>query len=427
MKPPAKSNKAFLEEIEDLRRELYEATETIEAIRTGQVDALVVQQGDMQQLYTLQTADHAYRIFVEKMTEGAVTLNSEGIILYCNSAFANMVGLELTDVTGALFENLLDPQFRSSFRILFEKCHRGDCKGEAMLEARGLNIPVQLSFAVLEQNEDTLISVIVTDLAMQKRVQEQLLNNNYSLETMNRALEISNRDLLQFASVASHDLQEPVRKIQIFSALLKENDNNNISEESKLYLQKIISSAARMKMLIVDMLNYSQLSSNAEQFEPTDMNEVMKDVTEDLELVITEKKASVKTGALPVIEANRGRMQQVFQNLVSNALKFSKKNTSPVISISAKRISELSFHAPEQADGEFYLFSVKDNGIGFDDQYAGNIFNLFERLNSKDAYEGTGIGLAITKKIIEKHRGMIMARSEQNSGAEFLITLPVKQ
>jgi len=158
MKPSSKTNKALTEEIQDLRRELYEANETIEAIRTGQVDALVVQHGDTQQLYTLQTADHAYRIFVEKMTEGAVTLNSEGIILYCNSAFANMTGIDLPRVTGSTFENLLDPQFREAFRRLFEKCHTGDCKGESMLEARGIAIPVQLSFAVLEQNVNSRVT-----------------------------------------------------------------------------------------------------------------------------------------------------------------------------------------------------------------------------------------------------------------------------
>ena len=415
------------EEAEELRRQLHEATETLDAIRTGQVDALVVQKGDTHELYTLQTADRAYRTFIEKMTEGAITLNPKGIILYSNQSFADMAHKPLSEVIGISLREFIEPSYLDVFNALFEKCREDDCRGEAYLTGGNLNVPVLLSFAALMQDGEDVYSIIVTDLTEQKNAELQLRVNNNRLEDSNRALELSNRALMQFASIASHDLQEPIRKIRIFSALLKENDEQNIGNDSKRYLDKIITSADRMKMLILDMLDYSGLSAGEGDIRETDMNVVVKEVIEDLELLSSDKQVIYRISSLPVIEANHGRMRQVFQNIISNAIKFSKNGTPPEISISAKPIAKKSFDAPQKNDGKFFLFSVRDNGIGFDPKYAQNIFNLFERLNSKDTYEGTGIGLAITKKIVEKHGGAIKADSKEGKGSEFLILLPVKQ
>jgi PAS domain S-box-containing protein len=413
-------------ELEELRLQLEEANETIEAIRTGQIDALVVQGKNGHQLYTLKTADQTYRVFIEKMAEGAVTLNEKGLILYSNSQFASMVSIPLSNVIGLPFEKFIAPENISDYKELFTKSWSQDCKGEVLLVSGEKNTPVQLSLATLELEEGVSLSIILTDLTNLKETQRQLKKNNEELEFANRELELSNHDLQQFASVASHDLQEPLRKIMIFSNLINEK-RNDLSDQAKRYLDKILISSARMKALIIDILNYSKLSSNEFAVEDADLNEVLKELLEDFELIIEEKGVIINNNGLPRIQANKGQVRQVFQNIISNALKFSIPGRPPVISISSKTIKEKSFTAEESPDGEYCLINIKDNGIGFDEKYVDNIFALFQRLNSKDQYEGTGIGLAIAKKIIDKHNGMITAHSREGEGAEFLIVLPLKQ
>jgi PAS domain S-box-containing protein len=405
-----KTNEELLSEIEELKRQLEEATETIEAIRTGQVDALVVQSPTGHQLYTLKTADQTYRVFIEKMSEGAVTLNRSGIIVYANSKFASMVCLPLSGVLGLHFSDFVTADYQKEFEKLFELSWTKDTKGELVLLHEKQTTPVQLSLTTLELDEGVSLSIILTDLTLQKRTQKQLTLYNRQLEEMNHALEESNHDLQQFASVASHDLQEPLRKIQIFSSLMKEKNGAAFAPEPAKYLEKIIDSARRMKMLIIDILNY-----------------LVNDVLVDFDLIIQEKNAKVEVGDLPDLEVNRGQIRQVFQNIISNALKFSKRNQAPEISISARQVLEKSVDSPEDPKGKYWMISIRDKGIGFDEQYASNIFALFERLHSKDIYDGTGIGLAIAKKIIEKHNGSIQVKSQQGKGSEFLIILPVHQ
>lgn len=423
---PNKTNEELLAELEELRYQLHEATETIEAIRTGQVDALVVHGNNGHQVYTLKSADQTYRVFIEKMTEGAVTLNQEGLILYANSQFASMVGCSLSDVIGLPFQNFVAAENAPRYNQLFVQCWKEDCKGEVLLIAGKDKTPVQLSLTTLALEEGVSLSIILTDLTAQKRAQQQLHENNIKLEESNRALETSNHDLQQFASIASHDLQEPLRKITIFSNLLKER-NEALSPEAKKYLEKIIESSSRMKTLIIDILNYSKLSANDYTFEQVDLNKIVTDIKEDFELLIAEKGATIRCGELPTLVANKGQIRQVFQNIVSNALKFTKPGINPVIAVKAKRIGEKSFAAAEQKDGTYILLCFKDNGIGFGQQYVQHIFSLFERLNSKDKYEGTGIGLAIAKKIVEKHNGLINAVSKEGEGSEFQIILPFTQ
>jgi PAS domain S-box-containing protein len=413
-------------QLEELQRQLEEANETIEAIRTGQIDALVVHGNDGHQLYTLRTADLTYRVFIEKMTEGAVTLDKQGVILYCNSQFASMVNMPLSQVIGIPFSQFVASDTMAYFLQLFDKCWSVDCKAEVLLVAGKNNIPVQLSLTALELEEGIALSIILTDLTAQKKTQLQLEKNNEQLAELIKALEASNHDLQQFASVASHDLQEPLRKITIFSHLLKDREAG-LSAEATVYLGKIIESARRMRTLIIDILNYSRLSANDGPKEFVDLNNMINELKYDFELIIEEKGAEIHAGELPSLEVNGGQIRQVFYNIVSNALKFSKAGKPPVISITSKTISEKSFDSPEQADGPFCLLSICDNGIGFDEQYLSKIFALFERLNSKDQYEGTGIGMAIAKKIIDKHNGLITAESRDDCGAEFKIILPIKQ
>jgi len=212
-----------------------------------------------------------------------------------------------------------------------------------------------------------------------------LIEKNKQLEVINLALELSNHDLQQFASIASHDLQEPIRKIQIFSNYLEENEIS-MSAQSKIHLRKIINSSARMKTLVTEILNYSKLSADDHQIIDIDLNNIINDLREHFELIIEEKHAIIKVGELPVIEGNNGQIRQMFQNLISNALKFSRDDISPVIEITSKRIAGKSFEAVAKNDGDYCMVNIQDNGIGFDGKYVENIFSLFERLNAKDKY-----------------------------------------
>jgi PAS domain S-box-containing protein len=410
-----------------LRRQLEEANETIEAIKAGKIDALAVNGEKGKELYTLQTADKTYRIFIEKMTEGAVILNADGIIIYSNPQFASTLNISLSGVPGTYFETFICPGNKEQFRVLFQKAWKEDCKEEITLTGNNCFIPFQLSLTALRLQEGICLSIILTDLTDQKNIQKQLELSNQQLEEINQALEISNNDLQQFASVASHDLQEPLRKIRIYSDLLKRKNFTELTAGGREYVEKIITSSSRMNTLITDVLNYSKLSAGKNQFEHTDLKVLVTELLDDFEIMIKEKNAVITIEYLPCIEANPGQMRQVFQNLISNALKFSKKNIFPAITINAKHFSQSNTIAENQKEEEFCAVSIKDNGIGFDEKYANNIFTLFKRLHNKDQYEGTGIGLSITKKIIEKHNGTVTVKSKEGEGSEFTIALPVLQ
>ncbi|MGB8195333.1 MAG: chemotaxis protein CheB [Chitinophagaceae bacterium] len=269
-----------------------------------------------------------------------------------------------------------------------------------------------------------------TDIHEQKMANEMLesrvKDRTRELQQMNTELESSNIELQQFASVASHDLKEPLRKIHMFSNLIKDKYLNNLESPATSYLDRIISSSARMTTLVNDLLSFSRLSVN-QLFKVTNLNDLLKDILADLELVIEEKNAVIEIGQLPEIEAVPGQMRQVFQNLLSNALKFSRKGTNPHIRLRSEFIAAKSLEGPSAADGNFCRITISDNGIGFDEQYRDKIFTIFQRLHTKEKYEGTGIGLAITKKIVDKHNGLITAHSIENEGSNFIIILPVRQ
>ena len=254
---------------------------------------------------------------------------------------------------------------------------------------------------------------------LEKRVTERTLE----LRNTNSELVRTNHELEQFAYIASHDLQEPLRKIQTFTELL--TDTAHDEESSKNLLSKISSSAQRMSALIKDVLDYSRLSRTDEQFIPTDLNLILKHVKTDFELLIEQKKAVIIQDELPVLTAIPLQLNQLFSNLIGNSLKFSEKN--PEIRISSTfLLPEVARTIPNLQPGQAYVkLNFKDNGIGFEQQYAEQIFTIFHRLNGRKSYSGTGIGLALCKKIIENHKGFITAESELNKGASFTIYLPV--
>lgn len=269
-----------------------------------------------------------------------------------------------------------------------------------------------------------------TDIHEQKQANEVLeqkvQERTHELSDINRELEISNADLQQFASVASHDLKEPLRKIQVFSSIVRERYKNELNKEVVDYFDKIIASSDRMARLINDLLVFSRLSVNS-LFEKTDLNEVISNILTDLEIMIGEKQATIIVEQLPSLEVIPGQIRQVFQNLISNALKFSADGVASVIEITQDIVKDMHIDSMPDRHGAYCRISVKDNGIGFNELYLEKIFTIFQRLNPNGKYEGTGIGLAIAKKIIDKHNGIISARSRENEGAEFIVILPLQQ
>jgi len=229
------------------------------------------------------------------------------------------------------------------------------------------------------------------------------------LEQQAEALQRSNKELERFAYIASHDLQEPLRKVQAFGDRLGKKYADVLGENGLMYLERMQDASARMRVLIQDLLSYSRVTSKEEPFESIDLNVIVKNVISDLEIRIEETKAKVTVDELPRIKADPLQMRQLFQNLVGNALKFQREGATPVIDINF-----------EEQNGKL-LISVKDNGVGFDKQYAEKVFEVFQRLHGRSEFEGTGMGLAIVRKIVERHGGTISAESKENEGATFKI------
>jgi signal transduction histidine kinase len=252
-----------------------------------------------------------------------------------------------------------------------------------------------------------------------KKLNFQLLENNEQLKTTIEELD-------RFAYVASHDLQEPLRKILIFSDKLASSTADILTPECDGYLQKIVKSSERMHQLINDLLKFSRYTNDNYGFEKTDLNLIIRDVLSDVEMEVQKRNATIVVdGNLPTIWAIPSQMRQVFQNLISNSLKFSREDTPPEIKITGKRTeTEALGISKRSANENYFQITFKDNGIGFDSKYAKEIFVVFKRLHSYHDFEGTGIGLSICKKIIEKHNGTITAESALNEGATFSITLP---
>lgn len=271
--------------------------------------------------------------------------------------------------------------------------------------------PVELRLFASQGKKERVGVLIAEDITERQQQLERL-------RAYAKRLESSNRELQDFAYVASHDLQEPLRKVQAFGDRLKINESERLSERGQDYIERMQSAAARMQILIIDLLQLSRVTTKGRPFEAVDLKQVALEVMDDLETRLQDVGGQIDIGALPTVNADPLQMRQLLQNLMGNALKFHRPEVSPHVRISAK-LEDITTDAPAQ-----YIVTVEDNGIGFDNQYAERIFTPFERLHSRQEYEGTGMGLALCKKIVERHDGTITASGRPGEGTTFTITFP---
>ncbi|HEV7330269.1 MAG TPA: PAS domain S-box protein [Flavisolibacter sp.] len=282
-----------------------------------------------------------------------------------------------------------------------------------------------------QEGKAVQIRGVIQDVTAQVQYRQQIEHNEALLQQRvkerTQELESKNRELEQFAYAASHDMQEPLRKIATFSNFMLEHNNTQLDERGKSYLSKIGTSVQRMKNIIDDLLQYSHQTREDRQFLPTDLSTVIGEIESDLDLVMEQKDAVVEKSSLPTVVAVHNQLHQLFYNLITNALKFAKPGVPPRIYIRGESVANDDLPQSSSLDREkaYVLITVSDNGIGFEQEYAGQIFTLFKRLHGRSEYEGTGIGLALCKKIAENHGGTIWAEGRPGEGATFHVLLPV--
>lgn len=337
-----------------------------------------------------------------------------------------------TDLTGYTKEELLDG--KTFHQLTPPEYHQGDLEAvnkiiefnqpaeleKEFIRKDGSRVPVSVTAYSVKGNDGSPIGLaaIIRDITERKAAEEQL-------KVFNRKLQQSNRELQDFAYVASHDLQEPLRKVQAFADRLGSKYADRLDETGLDYLQRMRNAAGRMQTLIQDLLAFSRVTTKAQPFAAVDLEKIAREVLSDLEVKIEETGAQVEVEDLPTVEADPVQMRQLIQNLVGNAIKFHPKNVTPVIRVSAQ--TNGNGNGANGTNNHYCKITVKDNGIGFEEKYLEKIFTVFQRLHGRSEYEGSGVGLAVCRKIVERHHGTITAKSTPGKGASFIISLPFKQ
>ncbi|MCW3080579.1 ATP-binding protein [Segetibacter sp.] len=261
-----------------------------------------------------------------------------------------------------------------------------------------------------------------------KSKMEELNNINLKLRDLNNELRRSNSSFEEFAYASSHDLQAPLRKINYFIDQLKTELGEQLNGKPLEFITRIENSTSRMEKLIEDLLTLSNISEGTGEMSEIDLNQLVKDVLEDLELEIAEKAAKISVASLPKVRGNSRQMHQFFQNLISNSIKYTKPDLPPLLQISSDEVSGSEVKASQplaEADKKYHLIQLQDNGIGFEQEYAEEIFKVFTRLHNTSDYPGTGVGLSIVQRVVENHRGCIWAESQPGEGASFKALLPI--
>jgi PAS domain S-box-containing protein len=349
---------------------------------------------------------------VESCDDAIIAKTLDGVVTHWNKAAQNLYQFTDKEMIGHSVNKIIPDEIRGELEEILLKIkheHKVDQYETVHLRKDKTLVEVLITISPIKNAEGEVIgaSAIAKDISEQKKRTEEILLQK------NKALQSSNEELQQFAFIASHDLNEPLRKIHSFGSLILDGDYGKLDERGTEYLQYMMSAAERMSKLLDSLLSYSRVISKAKPFEAVDLNQTLISVMSDLEIAIKEVNGTVDVGELPTIQAEPAQMRQLFQNLIGNSLKYARENVTPVITIAA----ELSEHN--------VTISINDNGIGFEPEYTSQIFEMFRRLHGRNEYSGTGVGLAICKKIVERHGGAINAYGKPGLGATFEVKLPI--
>lgn len=352
--------------------------------------------------------------------EGIYGIDGNGIVTFINPRACEMLGYEEHELIGRDMHATVHHSRRDGSIYPREECglhHAGilgeSTEGDVFWTKAGQPIPIESSSSPLDLRDKSK-GAVVTFRDITNRKRDELALRRYAQE-----LKRSNSELQEFAYAASHDLQEPLRKIQAFGERLNNKCYDALDETGRHYLERMVDASTRMRRLIDDLLSYSRVNSKTTSFLPVELSAVVADVLSDLEPRIVAEDAKIRVGDLPAIEADPGQMHQLFLNLIANSLKFRRPGVTPSISI------EGNIEVGE--NGAMVRIAVTDNGVGFEPRHAERIFGMFERLHGRDEFDGTGVGLATCRKIAERHAGELTAWGEPDAGAVFTLLLPVRQ
>jgi len=391
---------------------------TVQRDPEGQITGVVGNARDiterLQAEEKLHQAIQYTRNLIETILDPLVTVDSEGRITDLNQATELATGYSREELIGTEFaDHFSEPeQARAGYQQVF----REDFVRDYLLELRhrdGHFMPVLFNAAVYRDEQGEIIGLIAVarDITKHKEIEEKLFRSNAELE--------------QFAYVASHDLQEPLRKIESFGNLLQKEAGEELGEQGNQYLEWMQEAVGRMRTLINDLLTFSRVTKQKESFVPVDLAEVAANVVSDLEVRLEETGGRVEVGELPTLKGDSTQMRQLLQNLIGNALKFRREEEAPRVKVYSRRLEEQEPRPNGFApDEEVWEIRVEDNGIGFEEKYLDQIFIPFQGLHGRQEYEGSGIGLAVCRKIVEHYGGHITARSTPGQGSTFIVTLP---
>ena len=358
-----------------------------------------------------KSADERFRLVVEACPSGMIMTDSDGKIVLMNAEAERLFGYAREELFGRAIDVLVPAMSRPGHAKLRQDFvaapqARSMGIGRDLYGARknGTQIPIEIGLNPIQTGDGLMILSAITDISERKRATEELANRSELLER-------SNADLEQFAYVASHDLQEPLRMVSSYSSLLAEHYNDRADEKSEKYIRYVLDGARRMQQLIQDLLAYSRVDSQAEPPVLIKSEIAVKTALDNLKVAIESSHAEIECDDLPAVYADTVQLTQLFQNLIGNAVKF-HRDCPPHIHIGAER------------NNGKWTFHVADNGIGIEKQYAERVFHMFQRLNERGRYEGSGIGLAIVKKIVERHGGRVWFESQPKNGTTFYFTMP---
>lgn len=424
-----KQNKKFLIEYRIIRpnnevRYLYGNARVIKD-KEGITNKLVGTIQDITELKNtailLERTESIYKTIAKNVPDAAVLMFDKSLnLILSDGPIVKNLSFKTPPSTGIPLKDLYNDDSFVKVKNHLEKAFTGtDTQYEEEVNSKSYKVdykPVKNSIG-----EIFSVMMVIYDITEIKIAQKDLESK---VEELNR----SNQDLEQFAYVASHDLQEPLRKIRAFGDRLQNKYSNEISEAGLDYIKRMQSASERMQTLIDDLLTFSRVTRTGEGFIEVDLHEQIQKILEDLELAIEKKNATIDIIVNHKIEAVPGQIRQLFQNLISNAIKFTRENVAPVIEIKSEILrGESIAYSNLNPDKDYCFITVKDNGIGFDEQYADKIFELFQRLHTRTEYQGTGIGLAVCKKIVEKHNGQIHVTSKPDEGTVFTLIFPLAQ